>query len=88
MGRVEGTLALLTAASQYKRRDPTDLEEAELIENTFGCLVLTLQQPENQHLFLKVRLRFRCAVRPSVEPVSLSTSSSNGAIVPPSLSKQ
>ena len=48
-------LALLTAASQYKRRDPADLEEAELIENTFGCLVLVLQQPENQHLFLKVR---------------------------------
>lgn len=46
-------LALLTAASQYKRREPSHLEEAELIENVYGSLSLALDHRENQHLFLK-----------------------------------
>tara|TARA_B100000780_G_C21042461_1_gene418352 strand:- start:662 stop:850 length:189 start_codon:yes stop_codon:yes gene_type:complete len=46
-------LPLLTAASHFKRREPADAEEAELLENVFNCLCTALLQPANQHLFLK-----------------------------------
>ncbi|KAL1521953.1 hypothetical protein AB1Y20_021599 [Prymnesium parvum] len=53
LGELEGILSLLVAASQFKRREPADLEEAELMENTLGCLTTSLALPENQHRFLK-----------------------------------
>jgi len=53
LGQVDGMLSLLTAASQYKRREPQDLEEAELVENVFDCMASALSQPANQLLFLK-----------------------------------
>ena len=46
-------MPLLTAASHFKRREPADAEEAELLENVFNCLCTALLQPANQHLFLK-----------------------------------
>ena len=33
LGQTDGVLALLTACAQYKRKEPADLEESELIEN-------------------------------------------------------
>ena len=53
LGRAEGILPLLTAASHYKRKEPQDAEESELIENVFNCLCTALLQPANQLLFLK-----------------------------------
>lgn len=53
LGQIDGILSLLTAVSQYKRREPTDLEEAELIENSFNALTSALERPSNQYLFLR-----------------------------------
>eukprot|EP00316_Scyphosphaera_apsteinii_P000792 CAMPEP_0119320110 /NCGR_PEP_ID=MMETSP1333-20130426/51482_1 /TAXON_ID=418940 /ORGANISM="Scyphosphaera apsteinii, Strain RCC1455" /LENGTH=558 /DNA_ID=CAMNT_0007326739 /DNA_START=35 /DNA_END=1711 /DNA_ORIENTATION=- len=53
LGTVDGILSLLTAASQYKRREPQDMEEAELVENVFASMASALAEPANQHLFLK-----------------------------------
>jgi beta-catenin-like protein 1 len=53
VGGVDGILALLTATSQYKRKEPADLEEAELIENLFDTLTSVLELPANQHAFLR-----------------------------------
>merc|ERR1712087_572232 len=53
LGQVDGILSLLTAAAQYKRREPQDMEEAEFVENIFSCMASALAQPANQHLFLK-----------------------------------
>lgn len=53
LGKADGILPLLTAASHFKRREPADAEEAELLENVFNCLCTALMQPANQHLFLK-----------------------------------
>jgi beta-catenin-like protein 1 len=53
LGSSDGILSLLTAGSHYKRKEPQDLEEAELVENTFDCLSAVLRQPANQLLFLK-----------------------------------
>lgn len=49
----DGVLGLLTAVSQYKRKDPQDAEEAELVENVFDCLSAALEQPRNKLHFLK-----------------------------------
>ena len=46
-------LTLLTAAAQYKRKEPADLEEAELVENLFDALGGALELPANQLAFLK-----------------------------------
>ena len=53
LGQNEGMLSLLTAASQYKRKEPADLEEAELIENVFNALCTAMELPANQLLFLR-----------------------------------
>ncbi|EOD05355.1 hypothetical protein EMIHUDRAFT_448624 [Emiliania huxleyi CCMP1516] len=52
-GEEGGVLALLTATSYYKRREPQALEEAELVENMYDCLCSALHAPANQTLFLK-----------------------------------
>ena len=53
LGEADGVLALLTAASHYKRREPVDLEEAELVENVYNCLCAALGDGENQARFLR-----------------------------------
>ena len=76
LGQTDGILALLTAAAQYKRKEPQDLEEAELIENVFNALCAALELPDNQALFLRAegielmiltlkeaRYASRCALR-------------------------
>ena len=76
LGQCDGMLTLLTAAAQYKRREPADLEEAELIENLYHALCHALQLPDNQAAFLRAegielmvltlkegRYAARCALR-------------------------
>ena len=76
LGEADGVLALLTAASHYKRREPVDLEEAELVENVYNCLCAALGDGENQARFLRAegvelmilalkerRYASRCALR-------------------------
>jgi beta-catenin-like protein 1 len=76
LGKTDGVLSLLTAAAQYKRREPADLEEAELIENVFNALCAALELADNQALFLRAegielmvltlkenRYASRCALR-------------------------
>jgi beta-catenin-like protein 1 len=41
LGQTDGVLTLLTAGAQYKRREPADLEESELVENIFNGLCVT-----------------------------------------------
>eukprot|EP00900_Chrysochromulina_parva_P024021 jgi/Chrpa1/6252/Chrysochromulina_OHIO_Genome00017831-RA len=49
----DGVIGLLTAVAQYKRKEPQDLEEAELVENLFNALSSALSLEANQVLFLR-----------------------------------
>ncbi len=42
---------LLKAAAYYRKRDPTEEEEAELVANVFDALSSCLVVPENQGRF-------------------------------------
>ena len=53
LGATDGVLSLLTACAQYKRKEPADLEESELVENVFNALTSALELEANQALFLK-----------------------------------
>ena len=53
LGAADGVLALLTAVAQYKRKEPADLEEAELVENLFNALAAALHRRANQARFLR-----------------------------------
>ena len=44
----DGVIGLLTAVAQYKRKEPQDLEEAELVENLFNALSSALSLEANQ----------------------------------------
>lgn len=43
----------LTQAQQFRRRDPTDADEAEFMENVFDSLCSALAEAEIKDLFLK-----------------------------------
>ena len=43
----------LTYSQQYRRRDPTDSDEAEFMENVFDSLCSALAESEIKDLFLK-----------------------------------
>ena len=49
----QGVLTLLTAAAQYKRREPVGMEEGELVENIFDCIVYVLAHEANHLPFLR-----------------------------------
>jgi beta-catenin-like protein 1 len=54
LGEDNGIEMLLKAVAQYKRRDPQNAEETEMMENLFDCLCLALMSGEqNQSLFLQ-----------------------------------
>lgn len=53
LGRRDGVEILLNVASQYRRRDPTDADEAEFMENLFDSLCSALAESEIKDLFLK-----------------------------------
>ncbi|KAJ1640598.1 hypothetical protein T492DRAFT_440177 [Pavlovales sp. CCMP2436] len=50
---LDGIDALLLAVSPFKRKDPANAEEAELVENLLGALCSALLLSDNQTLFLK-----------------------------------
>ncbi|TFY70154.1 hypothetical protein EVG20_g2848 [Dentipellis fragilis] len=52
-GHKEGVDTLLKVVSQFRRRDPSDADEAEFMENTFDTLCSALGEPEIKALFLK-----------------------------------
>lgn len=43
----------LTSFQNFRRRDPTDSDEAEFMENIFDSLCSTLSEAEIKNLFLK-----------------------------------
>lgn len=53
LGKRDGVEILLNVASQYRRRDPTDTDEAEFMENVFDSLCSALAESEIKDLFLK-----------------------------------
>ncbi|KAI8365389.1 Catenin-beta-like protein [Radiomyces spectabilis] len=48
-----GVDTLLRALSAYKRKDPQDEDEAEMVENFFNALCSMLNEPEVKQLFLE-----------------------------------
>ncbi|KAI0268267.1 Catenin-beta-like protein [Gloeopeniophorella convolvens] len=53
LGKKDGVETLLGIASQFRRRDPVDAEEAEFMENVFDSLCSALAEAEIKKLFLK-----------------------------------
>ncbi|KAF8505761.1 DUF1716-domain-containing protein [Russula emetica] len=53
LGRRDGVEILLNVASRYRRRDPTDSDETEFMENVFDSLCSGLAESEIKDLFLK-----------------------------------
>jgi beta-catenin-like protein 1 len=53
LGKKDGVETLLNVASNFRRRDPTDSDEAEFMENIFDSLCSTLSEAEIKNLFLK-----------------------------------
>ncbi|KAI8922394.1 DUF1716-domain-containing protein [Powellomyces hirtus] len=53
LGELEGIDTLLRVLSGYKRRDPKDADEVELMENLFDVLCAALSEKEIKQLFLE-----------------------------------
>lgn len=53
LGELGGIDVLLRVLSSYKRKDPADDDEAELMENCFTSLCSALAEPEIKKLFLE-----------------------------------
>ncbi|KAF8261390.1 Catenin-beta-like protein [Lactarius quietus] len=53
LGEKDGVETLLNVASNFRRRDPTDTDEAEFMENIFDSLCSALAEAEIKNLFLK-----------------------------------
>ena len=53
LGEVEGVDVLLQVTASYKRKDPKDADEIELMENLFDALCSALAEPEIKKLFLE-----------------------------------
>ncbi|KAI0005002.1 Catenin-beta-like protein [Russula compacta] len=53
LGKKDGVEILLNVASQFRRRDPTDADEAEFMENVFDSLCSALAEAEIKDLLLK-----------------------------------
>ncbi|KAH9999864.1 DUF1716-domain-containing protein [Russula vinacea] len=53
LGKRDGVEMLLNVASQFRRRDPADADEAEFMENVFDSLCSALAESEIKDLFLK-----------------------------------
>ncbi|KAK1236628.1 hypothetical protein PQX77_000180 [Marasmius sp. AFHP31] len=52
-GEKDGIEVLLKVISQYRKRDPSDGDEAEFMENCFDTLCSALSVPSNKHLFIQ-----------------------------------
>ncbi len=44
---------IYTYIKSYKRKDPKDADETEMMENFFDVLCLALEEPENKQKFLE-----------------------------------
>jgi beta-catenin-like protein 1 len=53
LGELGGIDDLLQLLAAYKRKDPKDDDEIELVENLFDGLCSALAEKENKHLFLE-----------------------------------
>ncbi|KAI9204682.1 Catenin-beta-like protein [Polychytrium aggregatum] len=53
LGELNGIDTLLVACAYYKKRDPTQLDEVELMENIFDCLCSALSLESNKAQFLE-----------------------------------
>ncbi|CAE1308722.1 CTNNBL1 [Acanthosepion pharaonis] len=53
VGELEGIDVLLQQLASYKRHDPANRDEIELMENLFNCLCSALMIPSNRARFLK-----------------------------------
>lgn len=53
LGEMDGIDTLLQQLAFYKRHDPSNAEEHELMENLFNCLCSALMIPQNRERFLK-----------------------------------
>ncbi|KAF8484777.1 DUF1716-domain-containing protein [Russula ochroleuca] len=53
LGKRDGVEMLLNVASQFRRRDPANADEAEFMENVFDSLCSALAESEIKDLFLK-----------------------------------
>ncbi|KAF9195456.1 hypothetical protein BGZ51_000031 [Haplosporangium sp. Z 767] len=53
LGELGGIDDLLQLLATYKRKDPKDPDEIELLEDLFNCLCSALQEKENKRLFLE-----------------------------------
>merc|ERR1719220_2128714 len=51
MVRYEGVDKLLRGIAVYRKRDPTDSEESEYVQNMFGCLCSLMLLPSQQIAF-------------------------------------
>ncbi|CAG8622657.1 11207_t:CDS:10, partial [Funneliformis caledonium] len=53
LGEFGGIDVLLQVLNSYKRRDPKDADETEMMENFFDALCLALEESENKQRFLE-----------------------------------
>ncbi|KAH9951592.1 Catenin-beta-like protein [Amylocystis lapponica] len=53
LGKQNGVEIMLKVLSQYRRRDPTDADETEFMENVFDSLCSALGEPEIKKLFME-----------------------------------
>merc|ERR1719350_1374170 len=51
----QGVDKLLRGISGYRKKDPNDSEEAEYVQNMFGCLCSLMLLPEHQVVFGKAQ---------------------------------
>ncbi|XP_071489872.1 beta-catenin-like protein 1 [Diadema antillarum] len=53
LGELDGIDALLQQLAYFKKHDPTNSEELEMMENLFNCLCSSLMLPANKMAFLR-----------------------------------
>ncbi|KAJ8655628.1 hypothetical protein O0I10_008717 [Lichtheimia ornata] len=53
LGELEGIDILLRALSSYRKKDPEDDDETEMVENFFNALCSMLNEPESKQQFLE-----------------------------------
>ncbi|KAJ3280005.1 hypothetical protein HK104_000993 [Borealophlyctis nickersoniae] len=53
LGELGGVGVLLQVTASYKKKDPKDPDEIEMMENVFDCLCSVLAEPENKRKFVE-----------------------------------
>ncbi|THV08501.1 DUF1716-domain-containing protein [Dendrothele bispora CBS 962.96] len=52
LSKKDGIETMLKVLSQYRRKDPSNADETEFMENVFDCLCSALVEPTNKQLFV------------------------------------